>query len=190
MLFSGSRILTLLLGTMTTVLVCAETESEPPDGPPSFTLTEEDFRNHELYISNLPADIKAYELAERFGKYGKIRDIRIVKAGVGRSAGPLPLGYGFVEYFNARDAMEAMRGLRLKWICGRVFTIEPSKSKRKRLRGTYTSRGREHDRGRDWDRNRYSGPSYDPGTRTDGMYGPPDRSSTQYTRYGSAGGYT
>jgi len=89
----------------------------------SQNLTESMFRSRELYLANLPMDIKPHELEDRFSKHGKVADIRIARDfQSGR-----PLGFGFVTFATSRDAMRAYVALKSKWICGRALTIQIAK---------------------------------------------------------------
>ena len=54
-----------------------------------------------VYCGNLPSDIKEREVDDLFYKYGRIRDIHIVRRD--RTA------FAFVEYSDYRDAEDAVR---------------------------------------------------------------------------------
>ncbi|KAL1550650.1 Serine/arginine-rich splicing factor sr34a [Salvia divinorum] len=56
-----------------------------------------------IYVGNLPADIRESEVEDLFYKYGRILDIEL-------KIPPRPPCYCFVEFENARDAEDAMRG--------------------------------------------------------------------------------
>ncbi|KAL7003779.1 Serine/arginine-rich splicing factor sr34a [Sarracenia purpurea var. burkii] len=56
-----------------------------------------------IYVGNLPADIKEWEIEDLFYKYGRILDIEL-------KIPPRPPCYCFVEFDNARDAEDAIRG--------------------------------------------------------------------------------
>lgn len=56
-----------------------------------------------LYVGNLPGDIRDKEVEDLFYKYGPIVDI-------GVKIPPRPPGYAFVEFEDARDAEDAIRG--------------------------------------------------------------------------------
>lgn len=61
--------------------------------------------NHKLFISNLTANVTADQLRELFGKYGKLRDVRLVTR---RDGSPKGVAYvEFVDEDNARRALEA-----------------------------------------------------------------------------------
>ncbi|KAF8401465.1 hypothetical protein HHK36_012404 [Tetracentron sinense] len=56
-----------------------------------------------LYVGNLPGDIREKEVEDLFYKYGPIVDIDL-------KIPPRPPGYAFVEFEEARDAEDAIRG--------------------------------------------------------------------------------
>ncbi|XXG84247.1 hypothetical protein AAC387_Pa10g1802 [Persea americana] len=56
-----------------------------------------------LYVGNLPGDVRESEVEDLFYKYGPIVDIDL-------KIPPRPPGYAFVEFEDARDAEDAIRG--------------------------------------------------------------------------------
>ncbi|KAD5316743.1 hypothetical protein E3N88_16689 [Mikania micrantha] len=56
-----------------------------------------------LYVGNLPGDIREREVEDLFYKYGPIVHIEL-------KVPPRPPGYAFVEFEEARDADDAIRG--------------------------------------------------------------------------------
>ncbi|KAJ6760425.1 SERINE/ARGININE-RICH SPLICING FACTOR SR34A [Salix purpurea] len=56
-----------------------------------------------IYVGNLPADIRESEIEDLFYKYGRILDVEL-------KIPPRPPCYCFVEFENARDAEDAIRG--------------------------------------------------------------------------------
>ncbi|XP_027117530.1 serine/arginine-rich splicing factor SR30-like isoform X1 [Coffea arabica] len=56
-----------------------------------------------LYVGNLPGDIREREVEDLFYKYGRIAHIDL-------KVPPRPPGYAFVEFEEARDAEDAIRG--------------------------------------------------------------------------------
>eukprot|EP00466_Bigelowiella_natans_P010763 jgi/Bigna1/137561/aug1.40_g12269 len=112
----------------------------------SQNLTTNMFRSKELYLANLPMDIKHHELEDRFSKHGKVADIRIARVQheylkiLIQKISPIrdtypdlksgrPLGFGFVTFATPHDAMGAYVALKSKWICGRALTIQIAKSR-------------------------------------------------------------
>ncbi|MFS7946473.1 putative RNA recognition motif domain, nucleotide-binding alpha-beta plait domain superfamily [Helianthus anomalus] len=56
-----------------------------------------------MYVGNLPGDIREREVEDLFYKYGPIAHIEL-------KVPPRPPGYAFVEFEEARDADDAIRG--------------------------------------------------------------------------------
>ncbi|KAJ6677434.1 SERINE/ARGININE RICH SPLICING FACTOR [Salix viminalis] len=56
-----------------------------------------------IYVGNLPADIRESEIEDLFYKYGRVLDVEL-------KIPPRPPCYCFVEFENARDAEDAIRG--------------------------------------------------------------------------------
>uniref|UniRef100_M1AT83 Pre-mRNA-splicing factor SF2 n=1 Tax=Solanum tuberosum TaxID=4113 RepID=M1AT83_SOLTU len=56
-----------------------------------------------LYVGNLPGDVREREVEDLFHKYGPIAHIEL-------KIPPRPPGYAFVEFEEARDAEDAIRG--------------------------------------------------------------------------------
>uniref|UniRef100_A0A7N0U8L2 RRM domain-containing protein n=1 Tax=Kalanchoe fedtschenkoi TaxID=63787 RepID=A0A7N0U8L2_KALFE len=56
-----------------------------------------------LYVGNLPGDVREREVEDIFYKYGPIAHIDL-------KVPPRPPGYAFVEFEEARDAEDAIRG--------------------------------------------------------------------------------
>ncbi|KAJ9146180.1 hypothetical protein P3X46_028482 [Hevea brasiliensis] len=56
-----------------------------------------------IYVGNLPSDIREGEVEDLFYKYGRILDIEL-------KIPPRPPCYCFVEFENARDAEDAIKG--------------------------------------------------------------------------------
>jgi arginine/serine-rich splicing factor 1/9 len=56
-----------------------------------------------IYVGNLPGDVREREIEDLFYKYGRIVDIDL-------KLPPRPPGYCFIEFEDARDAEDAIRG--------------------------------------------------------------------------------
>eukprot|EP00899_Mesostigma_viride_P007737 jgi/Mesvir1/16965/Mv15813-RA.1 len=56
-----------------------------------------------VYVGNLPGDVRQREVEELFSKYGRIVEIDL-------KLPPRPPGYAFIEFEDARDAEDAIRG--------------------------------------------------------------------------------
>ncbi|GAB4858606.1 Serine/arginine-rich splicing factor sr34a [Ancistrocladus abbreviatus] len=62
-----------------------------------------DHFSRNIYVGNLPLDVKDWEVEDLFYKYGRIIDIEL-------KLPPRPPCYCFVQFENARDADDAIRG--------------------------------------------------------------------------------
>ncbi|ETO23582.1 hypothetical protein RFI_13597 [Reticulomyxa filosa] len=72
-----------------------------------------------LFIGNLNHDITEEDLKDRFGKYGKVTDVRIPKIRpTGKSR-----GFAFIEFGNSGDAELAIRGEQGKKLLGQVCNM-------------------------------------------------------------------
>jgi len=89
-----------------------------------------------VYCGNPPHDVREKEVDDMFYKYGKIRDIHIVRKE--RSA------FAFVEYSDYRDAEDAVYGRDGYRFDGERLKVELSKERRRDR-----DRERDGDRGRD-----------------------------------------
>ncbi|RLN93207.1 hypothetical protein BBJ28_00017723, partial [Nothophytophthora sp. Chile5] len=56
-----------------------------------------------VYVGNLPMDIRTREVEDIFYKYGRIRDIDV-------KFPSRPPAFAFVDFEDARDAEDAIRG--------------------------------------------------------------------------------
>jgi len=56
-----------------------------------------------IYVGNLPGDIRVWEIEDLFHKYGPMVDVDL-------RVPPRPPGYCFIEFEDARDAEDAIRG--------------------------------------------------------------------------------
>ena len=58
----------------------------------------------QVYVGNLPYRINEFDLKNHFGKYGRIKELRIVKnSKTGHSR-----GYGFVTFATAKEAQDSL----------------------------------------------------------------------------------
>jgi len=113
-----------------------------------------------LYVGNLPHDVTERELDDLFYKYGKLRDIALPKSG---KDGP---SFAFVEYYDYRDAEDAIRRRDGYTFAGKRLRVEVAgrgarggrdgdrDGDRGGDRGRDRGRDRDGDRGRDRDRER------------------------------------
>jgi len=69
-----------------------------------------------LYVGNLPHDFRTQELEDLFYPYGELRCCEVKR---GR-------GFGFIEYFDVRDAEMATKELDNKTVLGASIRVEYS----------------------------------------------------------------
>ena len=82
-----------------------------------------------LYVANLPWRTTEDELADLFGEFGRVTDVRVIQDPVtGRSR-----GYGFVELADQRAARHAVDALNGHEYNGRRLVVSPARPKRPRL---------------------------------------------------------
>ncbi|XP_019874527.1 serine/arginine-rich splicing factor 7 isoform X2 [Aethina tumida] len=89
-----------------------------------------------VYVGDLGNSASKQELEDAFRYYGPLRNVWVARN---------PPGFAFVEFEDARDAEDAVRGLDGRTICGRRARVEMSngKSGSGRYRGPpHRSRGR------------------------------------------------
>ncbi|XP_049786244.1 RNA-binding protein 1-like [Schistocerca nitens] len=99
-----------------------------------------------VYVGNLGSSASKYEIESAFSKYGPLRDVWVARN---------PPGFAFVEFEDARDAEDAVRGLDGMRMCGTRVRVEmstggsrrPVNSGRRRSRSR-TPRRRSHSRSR------------------------------------------
>uniref|UniRef100_A0A1B0A511 RRM domain-containing protein n=1 Tax=Glossina pallidipes TaxID=7398 RepID=A0A1B0A511_GLOPL len=76
--------------------------------------------DRKVYIGDLGNNARKNELEHVFSAYGALRSVWIARS---------PPGFAFVEYEDARDAADAVRGLDGRTICGRRARVELSTGK-------------------------------------------------------------
>ena len=62
-----------------------------------------------VYIGNLGNNASKYDLEDAFAKYGPLRNVWVARN---------PPGFAFVEFEDARDAEDSVRGLDGTRVCG------------------------------------------------------------------------
>ena len=62
-----------------------------------------------VYIGNLGNNASKYEIEDAFGKYGPLKNVWVARN---------PPGFAFVEFEDARDAEDSVRGLDGTRVCG------------------------------------------------------------------------
>ena len=72
-------------------------------GPKTFVLAASDRMSRTVFVGNLPLDIRNREVEDLFGKYGRIADIDL-------KLPTRPPGFAFIEFEDARDAQDSVKG--------------------------------------------------------------------------------
>lgn len=80
-----------------------------------------------VYVGDLGSSATKQDLEDAFSYYGPLRNVWVARN---------PPGFAFVEFEDARDADDAVRGLDGRTICGRRARVERSNGKRLRDRGS------------------------------------------------------
>jgi len=90
-----------------------------------------------VYVGDLGSNASKQEIEDAFGYYGPLRSVWVARN---------PPGFAFVEFEDARDAEDSVRGLDGRTICGRRARVELSTGKSARGHG---GRSRRRSRGRE-----------------------------------------
>ena len=85
----------------------------PPDHP-------EANEGNNIYVANLSSETKESDLKEIFGRYGGIKDVRIVRDPFTKES----RGFGFVTFENSESANEAVKELNDSDLKGRKIRTE------------------------------------------------------------------
>ena len=90
-------------------------------------------RNPQIYIAKLSIDVRKRDLEDRFLRYGDIKEVQLKN------------GFGFIEYYDYRDAEYACERMDGRTFEGNRLTVQPSKGKqtRDRQRRGRQKRGRQ-----------------------------------------------
>lgn len=98
-------------------------------------MNNNDVTTAKLHVGNLPFNVREREVGELFGKYGRLRYVKVmVDYKSGKS-----LGYGFVEYEERKDAEKAQQELNnMEWN-GRKLRLNWNVDRRKQM-GEYHTR--------------------------------------------------
>ena len=90
-----------------------------------------------IYVGNLPFDVREEELRELFAAYGTVESVKIISDQfTGRSR-----GFGFIEMADREEGMKAMQELDTKDMGGRPLKVNEAKPRRQtRDRGGRSSR--------------------------------------------------
>jgi RNA recognition motif-containing protein len=81
----------------------------------------------ELYVGNLPYDLKSKDLRRTFEEFGKVQSVRIIENKfTGKSK-----GFAFVEMASKADASAAIKGMNAKELSGRKLVVNEAKTRAK-----------------------------------------------------------
>jgi RNA recognition motif-containing protein len=79
----------------------------------------------QIFVGNLSSRIREEELGNLFGKFGQVRQIKLIKDNyTGESK-----GYAFIEMYEERDANHAIKVLNSKMVDGKKITVKFAKPK-------------------------------------------------------------
>lgn len=76
-----------------------------------------------VYVGDLGNNASKQEIEDAFSYYGQLRNVWVARN---------PPGFAFVEFEDARDAEDSVRGLDGRTICGRRARVELSTGKSSR----------------------------------------------------------
>ena len=77
-----------------------------------------------IFVGNLPFDVTSRRLRQLFNVEGRIYEASIIRGKFGSK------GYGFVEYYNSRDAWRAIQKWDKTTLGGRIITVEYGRRRR------------------------------------------------------------
>ncbi len=78
-----------------------------------------------IYVGNLPFEVKEDELRQGFEKYGQVYSVKVIKDRFsGRSK-----GFAFVEMFDDDEASSAIEGLNGTIMSGREIKVNKARPK-------------------------------------------------------------
>ena len=87
-------------------------------------LQSRDLRYKIIFVGNLPFDVTSRRLRQLFSVEGRILEANIVRGKYGSK------GYGFVEFYNSRDAWRSIQKWNNTSLGGRMITVEYGRSRR------------------------------------------------------------
>lgn len=91
-----------------------------------------------LYVKNIPVDTTEQELAEFFGRFGQLKNIKIMRQSK-EDASSVPLGFGFVSYQSSDSAARAkleVQNIPFKGVILFVSQFEPKETRQSHLAET------------------------------------------------------
>lgn len=71
-----------------------------------------------IFVGNLPYDVTSRRLRQLFSVEGRIFEANIIRGRMGSK------GFGFVEFYNSRDAWRSIRKWNNTTLGGRIITVE------------------------------------------------------------------
>lgn len=100
--------------------------------------------NSNLYVGNLPFSATEENVTTLFSKYGKIKNVNIIKdMDTGQTK-----GFCFIEFDNQADAQKALE-LNDKIFNGRTLKVSMAKPKKTGENKNHRNRGKNYDHSRD-----------------------------------------
>ncbi|KAI1701154.1 RNA recognition motif domain-containing protein [Ditylenchus destructor] len=73
-----------------------------------------DYLDAKVYVGGLPEDATSQELEDAFHRFGRIRKVWVARR---------PPGFAFIEFEDARDAEDAVKGMDGNRICGCCLVV-------------------------------------------------------------------
>jgi RNA recognition motif-containing protein len=114
-------------------LLAGRVTGQAPAGAPAAKRTRTrartggDGERVELYVGNLPYDVRSRDLRQRFEALGKVASARIINNKLnGKSK-----GFGFVEIVGRADAEAAIKAMHGKDFKGRKIVVNEAKSRQR-----------------------------------------------------------
>ncbi|KAL5280987.1 SRSF7 family protein [Megaselia abdita] len=101
--------------------------------------------DRKVYVGDLGNNARKNDLEYAFSAYGQLRCVWVARN---------PPGFAFVEFEDARDASDSVRGLDGRSVCGRRVRVELSTGRGQSGGGGGGGRGSERDSSRSGDRGR------------------------------------
>lgn len=81
-----------------------------------------------IYVGNLARDVEDTDLQEAFGKFGKVKEVKIVKDIFTQES----KGFAFVEMFSQNEGNIAIEKLNVTELKGKMIIVNRARPERKR----------------------------------------------------------
>ncbi len=88
-----------------------------------FSSSKSDSCQRELYVGNINYQVKPYELRKLFDQYGEIESLKIIRDPKTKRS----KGYGFVKFYEEKDAEAALKNVNATLYKGRELCIDYAK---------------------------------------------------------------